>query len=134
MPWPGSSSSSSIDSARNAITLAKAAFTTRFDVIHSFSRVAYLAPLLPLPVPKLMTYQREVTPRSVRLAHSLSRGTLWFTAISHSLVKPVTNVGTWRVVYNGVRTDLYEFRADPGPNAPLVFWPRRGNKGTASRH
>jgi glycosyltransferase involved in cell wall biosynthesis len=121
VPWPGQSSRSRIDSVRNAMTLARQTFTLKFDLIHSFSRVAYLAPLLPLSVPKLMTYQREITRRVVGTAHSLSRGSLWFTAISHGLMRPVADIGTWRVVFNGVRLDLYDFRSDPGPNAPLVF-------------
>src|SRR5262245_31975512 len=67
VPWPGRSSVSNFDTVRNAATLARAVFTGQFDLIHSFSRVAYLAPILPLPIPKLMTYQRVITRRSVRL-------------------------------------------------------------------
>ena len=121
VPWPGPSSRSGIDSARNALTLAKQAFEQDFDLVHSFSRVAYLTPLLPLSIPKLMTYQREITPRSVRWAHTLSRGTLWFSAISRSLMRHVADIGTWRLTFNGVRMDSYQFRPEPGANAPLVF-------------
>ena len=67
VPWPGRSSVSKSDTARNAATLARAVFAGQFDLVHSFSRIAYLAPILPLPIPKLMTYQREITRRSVRL-------------------------------------------------------------------
>lgn len=121
IPWPGRNSRSGADSLRNAVVLAKQALADKFDVVHSFSRVAYLAPLLPSRLPKLMTYQREITRRSVRWAHLLSGGSLWFSAISHAMMKSVADVGTWRVVHNGVRLDLYDFCADPGPDAPLVF-------------
>src|SRR5262249_19233310 len=92
-----------------------------FDLVHSFSRVAYLTPLLPLPIPKLMTYQRHISRRSVRLGHMLSRGTLWFSAISRQLMRSVEDLGTWRLVYNGVPLASYDFQPKPGSNAPLVF-------------
>ena len=76
IPWPGAASRSALDSSRNAATLARHVLAKRFDLVHSFSRVGYLAPILPLPIPKLMTYQRQITPRSVRLGQTLSRGTL----------------------------------------------------------
>lgn len=74
-----------------------------------------------MSIPKLMTYQREITRHTVRWANTLSRGTLWFTAISNAQMRPVADIGIWRVVYNGVRLELYEFRPDPGPQGPLVF-------------
>jgi glycosyltransferase involved in cell wall biosynthesis len=121
IPWPGGSSVSPIDTLRNAAALARSVFAERFDIVHSFSRVAYLTPVLPLPVPKLMTYQREISRRSVKLGHALSRGTLWFSAISHAMMRGVEDTGSWRLVYNGVPLAAYEYRADPGPAAPLVF-------------
>jgi glycosyltransferase involved in cell wall biosynthesis len=121
VPWPGRASRSRIDTARNAATLARHVLVERFDLVHSNSRIAYLAPLLLSPIPKLMTYHRHITRRSVRLGHSLSRGTLWFSAVSRHLTRHVANIGTWRLVYNGVPLAAYDFCPDPGPNAPLVF-------------
>ena len=74
----------------------------RFDLIHSFSRLAYLWPLLPWPIPKLMTYQRPITRRSVQRSHALSCGSLHFTAISQWMLQPVEGIGDWDVVPNGV--------------------------------
>lgn len=121
VPWQGRSSVSRRDSLRNAALLARHGLGGRFDVVHSFSRVAYLAPLLPLRLPKLMTYQRAISRRSVRLGHALSRGTLWFTAISRAMMQHVADLGTWRLVFNGVPLSVYSYSADPGPGAPLVF-------------
>ena len=121
VPWPGRSSLSKVDTARNAETLARAVFSGKFDVVHSFSRMAYLCPILPLPIPKLMTYQREITRRSVRLGLAISRGTLSFTAISRSMMRAIDDLGTWHLVFNGVPLIAYRFCADPGPEAPLVF-------------
>ena len=119
--WPGRSSRSASDTARNAAALAREVLRGEFDLVHSFSRVAYLAPIMPLPVPKLMTYQRRVSPRSVALGRTLSRGTLSFSAISRQMMAPVEHIGAWRLVYNGVDLEAYDYVADPGADAPLVF-------------
>ena len=48
---------------RNTLTLAGRFLSRRkFDVVHNFGRLAYLAPILPLDVPKVQTYMR----RSIR--------------------------------------------------------------------
>lgn len=119
--WHGGSSRSKIDTARNATTLTRKVMAGRFDLLHSFSRIAYLSPILPMQIPKLMTYQREITRRSVRIGHALSRGTLWFSGIGRAMMHNVSDVGTWRLVFNGVPLSLYEFRSRPSPSAPLVF-------------
>jgi glycosyltransferase involved in cell wall biosynthesis len=121
VPWRGLDSRSRIDTARNATTLARKVMAGRFDLMHSFSRIAYLSPILPLPIPKLMTFQREISRRSVKLGHALSRGTLWFSAISRMMMHNVADVGTWRLVFNGVPLSTYEFRSHSDPFAPLVF-------------
>lgn len=56
--WPGSSSLSAADTLRNATTLARAIASSQFDLVHSFSRIAYLTPILPLELPRLLTYHR----------------------------------------------------------------------------
>src|SRR5271166_262392 len=86
VPWPGERSNRLSDTIRNAATLARHVLTNRFDVIHSFSRIAYLTPLLPVAIPKLMSYQREISPRTTSLAQRLSRDTIEFTAISRRMI------------------------------------------------
>ena len=119
--WAGVSSSSGRDTARNAATLARAVVRERFDIVHSFSRLAYLAPLLPLHIPKLMTYQRPISARTTALAHRLACGSLQFSAISRAMISALRLAGRWHVVPNGVPLDIYDFEADPGADAPLVF-------------
>jgi glycosyltransferase involved in cell wall biosynthesis len=121
VPWPGRASWSKSDTIRNAATLASHVFAGRFDLVHSFSRMAYLMPLLPAPIPKLMTYQRQITARSVKLGYSLSRGTLWFSAISRQMMRDVSTTGEWRLVFNGVPLKTYDFVANVDDDAPLVF-------------
>ena len=121
VPWPGGKSRSRYDTVRNALALFKDVGSGAFDILHSMSRVAYMTPLLPLSLPKLMTYHRHISRRSVRLGTSLSRGTLWFSAVSRQMTREVADIGTWRIVLNGVPLAAYEFRPDPGNDAPLVF-------------
>jgi hypothetical protein len=50
---------------------------TRVDLIHSFGRLAALAPVLPLrALPKVQTYQRPVPWRGVRRARMLAGDSL----------------------------------------------------------
>lgn len=119
--WPGRNSRSPIDTARNAAVLAQAVVTGAFDLVHSFSRVAYLTPILPLAVPKLMTYQRDISPRTVGIGYGLSRGTLSFSAISRWMMRPVEHIGRWSMVPNGVPLSAYDFRPTVADDAPLVF-------------
>jgi glycosyltransferase involved in cell wall biosynthesis len=121
VPYPGRSSQSVSDTVMNSAAIAAPALRGRYDVVHSFSRLAYLLPLLPLSLPKLMTYQRAITRRSVAVAHRLSRGTLQFVAISRRMMQPVEDVGRWHLVYNGVSLQTYSFIAAVPEDAPLVF-------------
>jgi glycosyltransferase involved in cell wall biosynthesis len=119
--WPGVTSGSGLDTLRNATTLARHVATGHFDIIHSFSRIAYLTPILPFPIPKLMSYQRKISLGTTRMAHRLSRGSLEFSAISRQMIEAAKPVGRWHLVANGVPIDRYRFRGTVDPNAALVF-------------
>jgi glycosyltransferase involved in cell wall biosynthesis len=121
VPYGGRTSRAVADTARNALLLARTVLRGGFDVVHSFSRLAYLAPVMPLRVPKLMTYQRPVTRRSIMLARALSRGSLEFSAISRNMIAPVADLGTWHLVYNGVPLASFDFAPKVAPDAPLLF-------------
>ena len=110
IPYSGSSSASALDNVRNAATITHYVLGHGVDVVHSFSRLGYLLPILPLRIPKLMTYQRAITPGSVRLGNSLSRGTLHFAAISRHMMKPVADIGTWHLFPNCARLERYQFQ------------------------
>jgi glycosyltransferase involved in cell wall biosynthesis len=92
-----------------------------YDLIHSFGRLAYLLPLLPIAVPKLMSYQRSISPRSVAWGERLSRETIHFSGCSRHLIEPWKTKENWHVVYNGVPRDLYTFQPNVEEDAPLVF-------------
>jgi glycosyltransferase involved in cell wall biosynthesis len=119
--WPGSRSNSQPDTLRNATALARAVAGGGFDLVHSFSRIAYLTPVLPIGIPKIMSYQRAISPRTARWGHALSRGTLQFTAISKWMMHEVREIGRWTMIPNGVPLSIYDFQPTVGSNAPLVF-------------
>lgn len=119
--YTGSSSQSRADTLRNMLAISKVVIGGGFDIVHSFGRIAYLLPILPLPIPKLMTFQREVTPRSVKWGHRLSRGTLHFSAISEWMMADTRHLANWHLVFNGVPMDVYDFVHSVPDDAPLVF-------------
>jgi len=121
VPWPGASSDSKVDTLRNASILWRGVASGGFDLVHSFSRIAYLTPILPMSLPKVMSYQRSISPRTVALGHRLSRGTLHFTAISDWMMADVLAIGDWTMIPNGVPTASYNFQAQVAGDAPLVF-------------
>ena len=121
VPWPGGASRARIDTLRNAATLAAHVWRERFDVVHSFSRLAYLAPILPVGIPKIMSYQREISPRTTRLAYAASRGSLQFTAISRWMAESVKHIGQWRIIPNGIELGTYTFQPKVAANAPWRF-------------
>jgi glycosyltransferase involved in cell wall biosynthesis len=92
------------------------------DVVHSFGRLAYLLPVLRHPVVKIQSYQRHVTPRSVRLARLLAGRGVSFSACSEACAAPARALGgRWFVIHNGVPLETYSFHATVAPDAPLVF-------------
>lgn len=119
--WPGRTSGSIRDTIRNAAVLAYHVATSNFDIIHSFSRLAYLVPLLPIAVPKLMSYQREICQRTTSGALKLARGTLEYSAISRRMIEVEPLNGRWHLVPNGVPLDTYAFQPEVAPDAPFVF-------------
>ena len=67
-----------------------------------------------------MSYQREISPTTTRLAHRLARGTLEFTAISRQMIERAALPGRWHLVPNGVPLHTYAFRPTVPGDAPLV--------------
>lgn len=124
-PWPGQSSHSRADTLRNTFALRRAVRAFRPDVLHSFSRLAYLLPLLPAQLPKVMSYQRHTGGRQVALAAKLGGRTLRFTGCSEFICAQGRRAGgTWQAIHNFVEPEQFTFTASVPPDAPLVFLSR----------
>ena len=110
---------------RNAMTLAGRLVgrRSRFDVIHNFGRLAYLAPVLPRDVPKVQTYMRTVNPSNMATARRLGARRLHYTAVSAAIRDTGrSGGGDWSVIYNCAAPERYPFVAGTDPvTAPLVF-------------
>jgi glycosyltransferase involved in cell wall biosynthesis len=125
-PWPAETSVRSWAQWRNADSLRVAVAAFQPEIIHSFSRLMWLAPLALDRCPKLMTYQREPTARTVRWSDRLHRGRLQFTGCSEYICRKgrERGGGTWSAIPNAVDLQTYDFRPTVASDAPLVFLSR----------
>lgn len=124
-PWPGLISQNKIDMVKNTVSLFASVKKFKPDVIHSFSRLFYLSPFFLSSIPKLMSYQRYPTLRTVHLATKLSKGSLHFTGLSDFICKIGEKAGgIWHRIYNFVDLEKYTFAPSVSTDAPLVFLSR----------
>ena len=95
----------------------------RFDVVHNFGRLAYLAPVLARDLPKVQTYMRTVNPANMATARRLGARRLHYTAVSAAIRDTGrSGGGEWSVIYNCAVPSRYPFIADTDSRtAPLVF-------------
>jgi len=121
VPYQRLRSQSKIDTMANMWHVSQEIHRGHFDLVHSFARLAYLTPLLPRRIPKVMSYQRGISPRSVRLGNLLSRGTLSFTGCSSHLIRRWQANRHFRVIYNGVPLERYAVTERVGEDAPLTY-------------
>jgi len=124
-PGPGRASRSRLDTFRNALALRRAVRAFRPDVLHSFSRLAYLLPLLPARLPKVMSYQRHTGGRQVALAARLGGRSLRFTGCSEFICQQGRPAGGhWTAIPNFVEPERFTFAPRVPADAPLVFLSR----------
>ncbi|MGE0702690.1 MAG: glycosyltransferase family 4 protein [Vicinamibacterales bacterium] len=131
VPYRGRRSASGPDSMANAWQIGRAVWRERPDVVQSFGRLAYLMPVMASTSLKVMSYQRAVTPRSVRLGNWLGRDRIAWTGCSASLIEPVRQNGRWFVIHNAVDVTAYTGADTVPADAPLAFLGRiESIKGT----
>ncbi|RYE22813.1 MAG: glycosyltransferase family 4 protein [Sphingobacteriaceae bacterium] len=118
-PGKGQSAKSFIS---NCYTISKNILKNKYDLVHSFGRLAYLAPLLPLSIPKLMSYQREPTISQIKKAVLLAKkNTLYFSGCSNYITQQIEPFAPACTIYNSVTTEKYQANTNFKPDAPLIF-------------
>jgi len=125
-PWPGEDIRGRFDTLRNALALSRAVRRFRPDVVHSFSRLAYLFSLLPSRLPKIMSYQRHVAPSQLTTALRLARsGSLHFTGCSEFICRQGRAAGgDWHAIHNFIDLSKIDFVPEVPADAPLLFLSR----------
>jgi len=107
----------------HALNAATRAFEP--ELIHGFCRLAYLLPALLGKIPLVMSYQREISTRNVRLARWLARCPIFFTACSTQLAaKGARGGGNWLGIPNFIEPERFDFVPRVHADAPLVFLSR----------
>lgn len=107
---------------KNSLLIRKEVAKQDFDIIHSFGRLAYLLPILPSRIPKLMSYQREPTIKQIKRAVSFARkNSLRFTGCSEYIANQIKPYAKADAVYNGVDFSKYELTEKLDDEGYLVF-------------
>lgn len=123
--WPDLRIHGASATLRNTLALRRATADFQPAVVHSFSRLVYLLPLLLARQPTLMSYQRHTGGRQISLASRLGRGRLHFTGCSEFICRMGRpSGGIWHAVPNFVEAQTYDFVPAVAPDAPLVFLSR----------
>lgn len=124
-PWIGQRSQSPLDTLTNTAILWSAVHQFQPDLLHSFSRIFYLAPLLRSSLPKIMSYQRNPSRFTTQWAARLATNSLSFTGCSNyicQLGKP--SGGSWYPIHNCIDLERFTFQPTVAKDAPLVFLSR----------
>ena len=124
-PWKGIRSQNFTDTISNIKVLRQSVQAFKPDIIHSFSRLIYLLPVITTSLPKVMSYGRSPTYRTVYWGAKLAKKSLTFAACSNH-IRSIGEVagGQWTTVYNWIDIEKYKFERSVAPDAPLVFLSR----------
>jgi glycosyltransferase involved in cell wall biosynthesis len=123
--WPTGAGGEGDDPWKNAFALVRAVNRFKPDVLHSFSRLGYLLPLLAGTTPKVMSYQRHTGGRQIKWSSRIARKKIRFTGCSEficAMGRP--SGGDWRPIYNFVELEKLTFSPEVPADAPLVFLSR----------
>lgn len=121
-PYSGISSTSGWDTLSNMQLITRKIYAGNFDLLHSFSRLAYLAFVLPSSIIKVMSYQRQPTISQIIKARRIAKkGSLFFTGCSDYITNQIKPYAEAFTVYNGFPMDKYEFSECVPADAPFVF-------------
>jgi glycosyltransferase involved in cell wall biosynthesis len=124
-PWSSSPEGAGPGALRGMAYLVNAVRSFKPDVLHSFSRLGFMLPLLPNSLPKVMSYQRHTGGRQIAWASWLGRRNLQFTGCSEFIsTMGRRSGGNWHTIHNFVDLGKYDFVPHVPEDAPLVFLSR----------
>ncbi len=120
--YTGASSRNKLDILKNTYIINRELINNEYDIAHSFGRLLYLLPQLPLSIPKIMSYQREPTLSQIKKAFKIAKkNTLTFTGCSNYISNQILPYASSYPIFNGIDLNLYEFKDTIKEDAPLVF-------------
>jgi glycosyltransferase involved in cell wall biosynthesis len=109
----------------NSRVLIKAVAQFEPDVLHSFSRLGYMLPLLSRRLPKVMSYQRHTGGWQIAWASRIAGRSLKFTGCSEFITAMGRKAGgNWACIPNFIETEKISFVPSVPPDAPLLFLSR----------
>ncbi len=121
-PWPETISKNSW--RIHSLSLLRATQLFKPDVLHSFSRLSFLAPFMFTPFPKIMSYQRATGGINITAFNAIIRN-LHFTGCSEHICRQGSRAGGhWTPVHNFVPIENFDFVESVPADAPLVFLSR----------
>lgn len=122
VPYPGKKSRGILNTLKNMSLITQKVHIGNFDILHSFSRLAYSAFLLPCSIPKIMSYQRRATKSQIVKAQKLAKkGSLIFTGCSNHITQQISSYAQAHTIYNGFQSTKFEYNEHITDDAPLVF-------------
>ena len=120
--WKGKKSQHIPSTIINTLQLTTLVYKEKFDIVHSFSRLAYMMAIMPFSIPKIMSYQREPSIKQINKAVSLSKkGSLVFTGCSNYISKKIEKVAEAYTIYNCAPLEKYDAISNIDQDAALVF-------------
>jgi len=123
--WSGGASRGTGNMLRNMNALRNVVRDFQPEVLHSFSRLAYMLLLLPTKLPKVMSYQRHTGGRQVSWGAKLAGRSLLFTGCSDFICRQGRpSGGHWKAIPNFVEPEKFTFVPSVPDDAPLVFLSR----------
>lgn len=106
-------------------TLTGACNAFKPDLLHSFSRLAFMVPVLPRSLPKVMSYQRQTGGLQIGLASRMAGKSLRFTGCSRFICSMgAPHGGAWTAVHNFIEPERFTFSEQVPADAPLLFLSR----------
>lgn len=124
-PWPGLNRRGNKAILCHSITLRQAVSAFEPDVVHSFSRLLLLLPLMMKRRAMIMSYQRDTGGWRNRVAAMMGRDAFAFTGCSEYIAsKGRTSGGRWLAIHNFADVAAFRFAGTVAADAPLVFLSR----------